>query len=136
MSKERKLVFLPDDRAPLVTENNVEEVTYFVIKRVVNAFLWERMKEHGLVPFVNIRGPLPSGDIAINWFPAIEVAQLVDQFTNSEDPLAKSLRYVDTIERQFREGAEAMFRLAKTRNNERAVALQEAWERQRLEDGC
>lgn len=135
MSKERR-VFLADDRAPLVTEKNVEEVTLFVVKRTVNTFLWERMKEHGLVPFVNVRGELPSGDITVNWFPAIEAAQLVDQFWNSDDPLAKNLRYLDSIEHNFLRGADAIYRLAKAKNTEMARALQEAWERRRLEEEC
>jgi hypothetical protein len=136
MSKERKSYFVPNENVPFVNENNVEEVTHFIMRRVVNAFLWARKDEYNLIPFVNIRGEQASGDLAINWFPRVEAAKLAEQIWRSEDPLARAVAQTATIEQSFLTEALAQFGTAKALHSANAVALQEAWEKRCLENDC
>ena len=137
MSKESKvLYFQHNDDAPHVNADNVEQVTHSVVKCVVNAFLWEHMHESGLIPFVNIKGTLPSGDIVVHWFPAAEAAELENRFWNSAEPQVVSLRECDRLQHDFTRKAVAMFRVAKARGTKEGMALYLEWERKRLADGC
>ena len=137
---EKKLRFLPDIRVPEVTAKNVEHVTHQVRRPIVNAYLWKHMVEYGMVPYVGIHGKLPSGDIAVHWWPALKAVLLEEQFETSQDPLAVQMRETDELIGSFEMEAKRLLKKLKgikqDKDPDEALKRFLEWERERLEKGC